>query len=97
MDVISVTDATLSNAYVILQHLEESSENITIKCEQHLSSELNSLDDNFRREIQCYLEAIRQLEEKLKYCIDENMTAIRDRLNKVPDYENQTYKKRNFV
>lgn len=97
MDIISVTDATLSNAYVILQRLGEDSENITSKCEQHLSSELSSLDENFRGEVQRYLETINQLKEKLKYCIDENMTAISDRLNKVPDYENQTYKKRNFV
>ena len=97
MDIISVTDATLSNAYLILQRLGEDSDKITSRCEQHLLSELNSLDENFRGDIQRYLETINRLKEKLKYCIDENMTAIRDRLNKVPDYENQTYKKRNFV
>ena len=96
MDVISVTDATLSNAFVILQRLGEDSENITSKCEQHLSAELSSLDENFKGEIQRYLETINQLKEKLKYCIDENMTAIGDRLNKIPEYEKQTYKRRNF-
>lgn len=97
MDVISVTDATLSNAYVILQRLGENSENITSKCEQHLSSELSSVDENFRGEVQRYLKTINQLKEKLKYCIDENMTAISDRLNKIPDYENQTYTKRHII
>ena len=97
MDVISVTDTALSNAYVILQRLGDDSENITSKCEQQLSSELSSLDDNFRRDIQRFIEDINQLKEKLKYCIDENMTAVSDRLNRIPDYEKQTYKKRNFV
>ena len=97
MDVISVTDVALSNACVILQRLREDSENITSKCERHLSSELSSLDENFRGEVQRYIETINQLKEKLKYCIDENMTAINDRFNKVPDYETQTYKKRTFV
>lgn len=96
MDVISVTDATLSNAFVILQRLGEDLENITSKCEHHLSSELSSLDENFRVDIQRYLEAINQLKEKLRYCIEENMTAIGDRLNKIPEYEKQTYKRRNF-
>lgn len=96
MDVISVSDATLSNAYVILQCLDEDSENITSKCEQHLSAVLSSLDENFRGAIQRYLETINQLKAKLKYCIDENMTAISDRLNKIPEYEKQTYRKRNI-
>ena len=97
MDIISVTDASLSNAYVILQRLGEDSENITSKCEQHLSSELSSLDENFKADIQRYIDTINQLKEKLKYCIDENMAAISDRLYKIPDYENQVYKKRNCV
>ena len=97
MDVISVTDATLSNAYVILQRLDEDSETITSKCEQHLSSELNSLDENFRGEVQRYIEAINLLREKFKYCIDENMTAIRERIGQIPDYEKQTYRKRDIV
>ena len=96
MNIISVTNATLSNAYIILQRLDEDSENITSKCEQHLSAELSSLDENFRGEIQRYLETINQLKEKLKSCIDENMTAISDRLNKIPEYEKQTYRKRNI-
>lgn len=96
MDIISVTDVTLNNSYVILQRLDEGSENITSKCEQHLSAELSSLDENLRGEIQRYLEAINQLKEKLKYCIEENTTAISDRLNKIPEYEKQTYKKRNI-
>lgn len=97
MDVISVTETTLRNAYLILQRLGEDSDAITLKCEKDLSSALSSLDDNFRAEILRYIEAINQLKEKLKYCIDENMTAISDRLNKLPDYENQTYKKVNHI
>lgn len=97
MDIISVTDVALQNVYVILQRLSEDSKNITLKCEQHLISELSSLDSNFRTEIQNYIEIIKNLNKKLKYCIDENMLAISDRINKVHDYENQTYKKRNFV
>ena len=97
MDRISVTDATLQNAYVVLQQLNESSENITMQCVTALSSQLNGLDSTFRADIQRYIETITALKEKLKYCVDENMTAISERLSKIPDYENQTYKKRNII
>ena len=97
MDVISVTEETLRNAYLILQRLGEDSDGITLKCEKALSSELSSLDENFRADILRYIEKINYLKEKLKYCVDENMTAISDRLNKLPEYEKQTYKKINFV
>ena len=97
MDRISVTDATLQNAYVILQQLNDSSESITAQCVSTLSSQLSGLDSTFRADIQRYIETITALKEKLKYCIDENMTAISERLSKIPDYENQTYKKRNIV
>ena len=97
MDRISVTDATLQNAYVVLQQLNESSESITSQCVSAISSQLNGLDSTFRVDIQRYIETITALKEKLKYCVDENMTAISERLSKIPDYENQAYKKVNFV
>ena len=97
MDKISVTDASLQNSYIILQQLSDSSEAITEKCISALTSQLSNLDGGLKKDIQSHMEEITKLKEKLKYCIDENMTAISDRLNKVPDYENQTYKKRNFV
>ena len=97
MDRISVTDATLQNAYVVLQQLNDSSESITTQCISALSSQLNGLDSTFRVDVQRYIETITTLKEKLKYCIDENMNAISERLSKIPDYENKTYKKRNII
>lgn len=96
MDIISVTDSALQNAYVTLQQLKDSSESITKKCASELSSQLGGLDSSFQPDIQRYIETIEALNEKLKYCIDENMTAVNDRLNRIPDYENQIYKQRTF-
>ena len=95
MDIISVTDETLQNVYVVLQQLNSSSELITGQCIANLESQLSALDSTFRKDIQKYIDSITSLKEKLKYCIDENMMAISDRLSKLPDYENQAYKKRN--
>jgi len=97
MDRISVTDETLRNVYVILQRLDETSDTITNKCEQDLLAQMSGLDTNFRKEVQKYIEAINTLKEKLKYCVDENMSAVSERISKLPDYENQTYKKRNII
>lgn len=97
MDKISVTDATLQNAYVVLRQLNDSSESITDQCVSALSLQLNGLDSTFKVDIQRFIETITALKEKLKCCVDENMTAISERLSKIPDYENQTYKKRNII
>jgi len=97
MDVISVTEESLMNAYLILQRLGDDSDSITVKCDKILSSKLSSLDENFRAEIARYIETINQLKEKLRYCVDENMIAISDRLNRFPEYEKKKYIKRNYL
>lgn len=96
MDRISVTDDSLQNVFIILQQLNDSQESITEQCISELSSHLSNLDSTFRADIQMYIAEIIKLKEKLKYCIDENMLAISERLSKIPEYENQTYKKRNI-
>ena len=97
MDKISVTDASLQNSYVILQQLSDSSEAITEKCISALTSQLSNLDGGLKKDIQSHMEEITKLKEKLKYCIDENMNAVSDRFSKLPEYEKQTYKKRNII
>ena len=97
MDKISVTDASLQNSYIILQQLSDSSEAITEKCISALTSQLSNLDGGLKKDIQSHMEEITKLKEKLKYFIDENMNAISDRFSKLPDYEKQTYKKRNII
>lgn len=97
MDKISVTDAALQNAYIILRQLSDNSEAITEKCVSGLTDRLNSIDEKLRADIMAYIEKITKLKEKLKYCIDENTAALSDRFAKIPDYENQTYKKRNII
>lgn len=96
MDNISVTDSALQNAYNTLQQLKDGSEGITSKCISNLSSQIGGLDSSFGPDIQRYIETISALNEKLKYCIDENMAAVSDRLNRIPDYENQVYRPRTF-
>ena len=97
MDIISVTDASLRNCYIILQQMSDISDGVTAKCKESLLSELGGLNTEFRKDVQKFIEAIDQLREKLKYCVDENMNAISDRLNRLPYYESQTYRKRIIV
>ena len=58
---------------------------------------MSGLDTNFRKDIQKYIDTISELKEKIKRCVDENVSAISERISKIPDYENQTYKKRNII
>lgn len=97
MDRISVTNDTLQNVSIVLQGLKDNSKRITTRCVSMLSSHINGLDGAFSVDIQRYIESITILEERIEQCVDENISAISERLNKIPDYEKQTYKKRNIV
>lgn len=97
MDKISVTDASLQNVFVVLQQMNNTSEAIAGKCIAALNDRLESMDSNLRKELQAYIAEVIQRKERFKYCIDENMNAISDRFNKIPDYEKNIYTKRNFV
>ncbi len=97
MDIVSVTDMALQSAYATLKQLSDRTENITGKCASTLFSNLNAMDDLFKKDIQRFTENINALKEKLRYCIDENIAAIGERLSKIPEYENQTYRKLNII
>ena len=97
MDIVSVTDEALRGVYIILQRLDETQDLITNKCVQELIAQMTGLDTNFRKDIQKYIDTISELKEKIKRCVDENVSAISERISKIPDYENQTYKKRNII
>lgn len=68
-----------------------------MQCISSLSSQLDNLDGDFRKDIQIFIELVIMLKEKMKCCIDENIAAINERMIKLPNYENQKYKKRTIA
>lgn len=97
MDIISTTEESLNSAYLLLKNLSEDSDRVTVKCARQISANLSFVDVQLRKELMQYIKIIEALNNKLKYCVDENMVAISDRLNKIPEYEKLTYKKRNII
>lgn len=97
MDRISVTDAALQSALAALQTLKDGIAAATDKCANSLSSQTSNLEDNFKKDVQQYVEAINQLKENILYCIDENRDAINDRLSKLPEYEGQAYRPKTYA
>lgn len=94
MDRIYVSEEALRNVYLALKRLSDDSESITKICEQALLSQQNDLDENLKKDVLKFVETIKNFNQNVKYCVDENMTAIADRLNKLPEYEAQAYKPR---
>ena len=50
----------------------------------------------FRKDIEKYIEEVRALNTKLRLCVDENVSALADRLVKLAEYETHTYSRRNI-
>lgn len=97
MDRISTTTEAMQNAIVTLQQLSNNLESITSKCILEVVQQLNELNDRFRMETQNYINKITTIKDKMKYCINENIYAISERLWKMPDYENKIYDKWNVI
>ena len=94
MDRIYVSEEALRNVYISLKRMSDTSDSLTKTCEIALLSSQNDLDETFRKDILKFVEKIKSLNQKIKYCADENMTAISDRLSKISEYEVKTYRKR---
>lgn len=94
MDIINVSDNALSISISALQQLTEQSSSITASCIDKLNAQLSELDTDFRRYIERYIDDIKKLDRKLKDCVQENISALRDRKVKLTEYETHNYIKR---
>ena len=96
MDRIKVSDAALRNSAATLQQLDEQANGVSSTCIHQLSAQLSELETNFRKDIEKYIEEVRALNTKLRLCVDENVSALADRLVKLAEYETHTYSRRNI-
>ncbi len=94
MDKIYVSDEALRNSATALQQLADQSARITALCIDRLNAQLSELDTDFRRYIERYIDDIKKLDRKLNDCVQENISALRDRNVKLTEYETHNYIKR---
>lgn len=97
MDKISVTDSALTNAAHLLEQMNERIKEITDKCRDNISEQLNELDLSFRKDIENYLQEVISFRNNLDFCISENIAAIKERILQIPEYEKTKYRKRNII
>lgn len=96
MDRIKVSDTALSSSAIALQQLEYQATSISSICVQKVTAQLPEIESNFRKDVEQFLDEVKALNEKLKMCIDENVSAISDRIAKLAEYETHTYQRRNI-
>lgn len=96
MDKIKVSDEALRSLIVTLEQLENQTTIISSTCIQQLTGQLSELETNFKKDIMKYSEDIKALNDRLMQCIDENVSAISERIVKLAEYETQTYQRRNI-
>lgn len=96
MDRIYVTGIALSSSANTLQHLKEETMRISSACIQQITAQLSGIESNFRKDIVRYVEEVNALNEKIKMCVDENVSAITNRVMNLAEYEMHAYEYRNF-
>ncbi len=96
MDRIKVSDAALSSSAAALQQLGDQATGISSSCVQQVTAQLSELESNFRKEVAQFLEEVKSLNQKIKICVDENVSAIANRMTNLAEYETHTYQRRNI-
>ena len=96
MDKIHVSDAALESATEGLRQFNDQSETISSSCIEAISSLLSELDDTFRKEIERYIDAIKSINAKVQTCTSENISALRERIERIEEYETHKYRPRNL-
>lgn len=96
MDRIKVSDEALRSAAVALQQLGDQATSISSSCVQQVTAQLPELESNFRKDVAQFLEEVKSLNEKIKMCVDENVSVIADRVTNLAEYETHTYQRRNI-
>ena len=96
MDRIKVSDTALRSSAVALQQLGDQATSISSSCVQQVTAQLPGLESNFKKDVAQFLEEVKSLNEKIKICVDENVSAIVDRMTNLAEYETHIYQRRNI-
>lgn len=96
MDKINVKGDALVNAAQIIKRLNDATNGIYQQCSSSIEGKLGEVDDNFRRDLQDFLNKIKDLHASVMECNEENVSAIIDRYKKLIEYEKHIYVRRNL-
>lgn len=96
MDRIKVSDEALRRSAVALQQLKDRVAQISASCIQQVAAQLGEIESNFSEDVAQFLEGVKMLNSKVELCVDENVSALADRLKNLTEYETHTYQRINF-
>ena len=96
MDKIYVSETALNSALDILRDLQEETNVAFVNLEQVVSGNVSELEYNFKAVVDDLIGVLGDFNSKLSSCIEDNMSAVAERKNKLKDYETYSYKKINM-
>lgn len=96
MDNINVSSDALVSAAQILKRLDAETSEIYQRCSSAIAGKLGEVDDSFRKDLERFLDEIKELHNAVKVCNEENVEAISDRFSRLSEYENHVYVQRNL-
>ena len=93
MDKIAVSTNGLREAYKALQEFREQTNQITATFEKILQNNKDKLDEGFQKDMQAYLEELRNWNSRVTLYTQQNHDAITERMYALSDYCSATYTK----
>lgn len=96
MDEINVDRGSLNNASNALGDLSKFIEKLTDKTVNVINSQLNSLDDEFKKDIYVFLKQIKEFQTHLASLINDTKSALLVRDKVIISYTMSNYIKRNI-
>jgi len=96
MDEINVDRGSLNNTSNALGDLSKFIEKLTDKTVNVINSQLNSLDDEFKKDIYVFLKQIKEFQTHLSSLINDTKSALLVRDKVIISYTMSNYIKRNI-
>ncbi len=96
MDKIHVTTDSLNTAGGILNDFSEQFSITAARFESDLKKMLAGVDDEYKNELTEYIRRLNTLKVSIALFASENIHALKERMEKLTDYSNAKYKRRNI-
>lgn len=96
MDKIKVNTDALQTAALAIKDFKEQMIGALSKCESALKNEFGGIDDSFKKDLTEYIDKLHSLKNDIEAFEAENTAAIKDRIARLSDYSNTSYRKRNI-
>ena len=97
MDKVKVSVEALQSAEKTLREMEERIGTIVFQHESKIKDNFDGIDENLQKGLVEHIEALKKLRALVSAFEETNKKAIHDRISRISEYSNTSYRKRNLM